>query len=79
MYTIWSNKSVGEYKYHPIVAGLINCMMWIFYSMSFVHPHSFLVTLINGAGVAVYIGYNVVYFICTDNNTRVRKWSKSGH
>ncbi|CAO2823120.1 unnamed protein product [Amaranthus hypochondriacus] len=67
---ILKNKSVEEFKYHTIVAGLINCAMWVFYSMPFVHPHSILVTTINSIGFFMYIIYNIIYLLYSDNKKR---------
>ncbi|KAL2892370.1 Bidirectional sugar transporter SWEET6b, partial [Bienertia sinuspersici] len=72
IWRIWKKKSVAEFKFHPIVAGLMNCIMWIFYSMPFVHPHSILVTTINSIGLVMYICYNIVYLICSDYKKRYK-------
>ncbi|KAK9734994.1 hypothetical protein RND81_04G176200 [Saponaria officinalis] len=70
IWRIWKNKSVEEFKFHTIVAGIMNCVMWVFYSMPFVHPHSILVTTINSLGLAMYIGFNMVYLMYADNHKR---------
>ncbi|XP_021748429.1 bidirectional sugar transporter SWEET6b-like isoform X1 [Chenopodium quinoa] len=70
MWRIFKNKSVEEFKFHPIVAGIINCFMWVFYSMPFVHPHSILVTTINSVGLVMYICYNIVYLRYANNQKR---------
>lgn len=72
IWRIFKNKSVEEFKFHPIVAGIMNCIMWVFYSMPFVHPHSILVTTINSIGLLMYIGFNLVFLRYADGKTRVR-------
>ncbi|XP_021748316.1 bidirectional sugar transporter SWEET4-like [Chenopodium quinoa] len=74
--TIWRiylQKDNEEYKFHPIVAGLISCSMWVLYSMPFVHsnPHSILLTPVNNCvGIALYIFYYVVYSYYGDSFSR---------
>ncbi|KNA15328.1 hypothetical protein SOVF_099220 [Spinacia oleracea] len=70
IWRIFKNKSVEEFKFHPIVAGIMNCIMWVFYSMPFVHPHSILVTTINSIGLLMYIGFNLVFLRYADGKTR---------
>ncbi|KAL9275539.1 Bidirectional sugar transporter SWEET5-like protein, partial [Drosera capensis] len=62
-------KSVQHFKPDPYLAAILNCAMWVFYGMPFVHPDSLLVVMINGFGLfieAVYIAIFFTYF----------KWSK---
>ncbi|XP_057249365.1 bidirectional sugar transporter SWEET7b-like [Beta vulgaris subsp. vulgaris] len=70
IWRIWKNKSVEEFQFHTIVAGIINCIMWVFYSMPFVHPHSILDTTINSVGLVTYIRYNLIYLRYSDNKKR---------
>uniref|UniRef100_A0A803M358 Bidirectional sugar transporter SWEET n=1 Tax=Chenopodium quinoa TaxID=63459 RepID=A0A803M358_CHEQI len=74
--TIWRiylRKDNEEYKFHPIVAGLISCSMWVLYSMPFVHsnPHTILLTPVNCVGIALYTFYYVVYSYYGDSFIRV--------
>ncbi|KAJ8433963.1 hypothetical protein Cgig2_022169 [Carnegiea gigantea] len=74
MPTIWrmlKNKDVEEFKFHPYVAGIMNCVMWVFYSMPFVHPHSVLVTTINSVGFIMYVAYLTIYWAYSNNKKRV--------
>lgn len=73
MPTIWrmlKNKDVEEFKFHPYVAGIMNCVMWVFYSMPLVHPHSVLVTTINSVGFVMYVAYLTIYWAYSNNNKR---------
>ncbi|XP_074320456.1 bidirectional sugar transporter SWEET4-like [Silene latifolia] len=70
IWRIWKNKSVEEFKFHPIIAGIMNCVMWVFYSMPFVHPHSILVTTVNSLGLVMYIVFNIIYLTYADGKKR---------
>ncbi|GAV72556.1 MtN3_slv domain-containing protein, partial [Cephalotus follicularis] len=50
----------------------MNCMLWVFYGLPFVHPNSILVVTINGAGLAMELIYLVIFFIYTNKKGRVR-------
>lgn len=62
-------KSVMEFKPDPYVATVLNCAVWVFYGMPFVHPDSLLVVTINGFGLAIELLYVSIFFIYSD-------WSK---
>ncbi|KAL3835186.1 hypothetical protein ACJIZ3_009922 [Penstemon smallii] len=65
-YNIWKAKSVQSFKPDPYVATVLNCAMWVFYGMPFVHPDSILVVTINGAGLIIELFYLAIFFIYSD-------------
>ncbi|KAM7277312.1 hypothetical protein ACFE04_019178 [Oxalis oulophora] len=60
---ICKDKSVNEFKPDPYLATVINCMLWTFYGMPFVHPDSLLVITINATGVLMEMIYVSIFFI----------------
>nr|GMD58111.1 bidirectional sugar transporter SWEET6a-like [Ipomoea batatas] len=48
----------------------MNCFMWVFYAMPFVHPHSVLVMTINSLGICLELSYLVVFFYYNNGKTR---------
>ncbi|EOY20683.1 Nodulin MtN3 family protein [Theobroma cacao] len=60
---IWKAKSVQEFKPDPYIATVLNCMMWVFYGLPFVHPDSLLVITINGIGLVIELTYVAIFFI----------------
>lgn len=63
-------KSVEKFKYHPYIAAIINCFLWVFYSMPFVHPHRIPVTTVNGLGLIMNLAFLITYMIYTTNTKR---------
>ncbi|KAF3652715.1 Bidirectional sugar transporter SWEET6a [Capsicum annuum] len=59
-------KSVMEFKVDPYVATILNCAVWVFYGMPFVHPDSVLIVTINGFGLAIELFYVGIFFIYSD-------------
>ncbi|MCD9644433.1 Bidirectional sugar transporter sweet5 [Datura stramonium] len=59
-------KSVMEFKADPYIATVLNCAVWVFYGMPFVHPDSLLVITINGFGLAIEFLYISIFFIYSD-------------
>ncbi|CAN4086170.1 unnamed protein product [Withania somnifera] len=60
---IWKAKSVMQFKPDPYVVTALNCAVWVFYGMPFVHPDSLLVVTINGIGLVIELLYVLVFFI----------------
>nr|GMC74398.1 bidirectional sugar transporter SWEET5-like [Ipomoea batatas]GME06672.1 bidirectional sugar transporter SWEET5-like [Ipomoea batatas] len=60
---IIKSKSVQAFKVDPYLATILNCAMWVFYGMPFVHPDSLLVVTINGAGLVIEAAYIIIFFI----------------
>lgn len=71
MVKIWKMKSVSEFKPDPYVATVLNCMMWTFYGLPFVHPDSLLVITINGTGLFMELVYVTIFFIFASASVRV--------
>ncbi|KAL6269894.1 hypothetical protein ACE6H2_026805 [Prunus campanulata] len=73
---IIKQKSVGEFKADPYVATLLNCAMWCFYGMPFVHPDSVLVITINGCGFVIELIYIAIFLTYSSNAKRVSNTTK---
>ncbi|XP_031099941.1 bidirectional sugar transporter SWEET7b-like [Ipomoea triloba] len=70
VYRIMKKKSVEGFHPWPYHAALMNCFMWVFYAMPFVHPHSILVMTINTLGIALELSYLAVFFYFSNAKTR---------
>ncbi|KAI6682926.1 hypothetical protein NL676_028839 [Syzygium grande] len=68
--TIWKQKSVAGFKPDPYVATVLNCAMWVFYGMPFVHPDSLLVVTINSFGFCLELFYIAIFFTYSPWNKR---------
>lgn len=68
---ILRRKSVEEFKPDPYIATVLNCLFWILYGLPIVHPDSTLVVTINGIGLAIEVGYLIIFFIYTNGKGRV--------
>ncbi|CAH1435126.1 unnamed protein product [Lactuca virosa] len=71
-YRIWKNKSVERFSPVPYLVTFVNCGLWIFYGLPFVHPHSLLVTTTNGAGILIESVYLFLFIIYSDQKNRIR-------
>ncbi|KAM0938100.1 putative SWEET sugar transporter [Dioscorea sansibarensis] len=60
---IWKRKAVEDFSPIPYLATLLNCALWVFYGMPFVHPNSLLIVTINGFGFVVEALYIIMFFI----------------
>ncbi|RAL40905.1 hypothetical protein DM860_008603 [Cuscuta australis] len=72
VYRIVKNRSVEGFHPWPYHAALMNCLMWVFYAMPSVHPHSVLVMTINSIGIVLEICYLIVFFVFTSPRNRGR-------
>ncbi|EPS64849.1 hypothetical protein M569_09930, partial [Genlisea aurea] len=66
--TFWrvmKNKSTEEFHPYPYLATVMNCLLWVFYGLPFVHPNSALVVTTNSAGLLLELIYLVIFFIYT--------------
>lgn len=72
-YKIWTEKSVQAFKPDPYLATVLNCVMWCFYGMPFVHPDSLLVVTINGVGFFIEMFYVAIFFIYSNTWPKRRK------
>ncbi|GAB2289535.1 hypothetical protein Dimus_023845 [Dionaea muscipula] len=61
--SIIRKKSVQHFKADPYLATILNCALWVFYGMPFVHPDSLLVVTINGFGLFIETIYISIFFI----------------
>lgn len=59
-------KSVQDFKPDPYLATILNCALWVFYGMPFVHPDSLLVLTINGFGCVLELIYVLIFLIFSD-------------
>ncbi|GMN41204.1 hypothetical protein TIFTF001_010420 [Ficus carica] len=69
-YRIIKRKTVEEFKPDPYLATVLNCLLWIFYGLPFIHPDSLLVVTINSVGLALELIYLTIFFIYAKNNGR---------
>ncbi|KAM3318944.1 bidirectional sugar transporter SWEET5 [Capsicum chacoense] len=60
---IRKDKTVMQFKPDPYVVTALNCAVWVFYGMPFVHPDSLLVVTINGIGLVIELIYVTIFFI----------------
>lgn len=72
-YRIWKKGDVEDFSPIPYLATVLNCMLWVFYGLPLVHPHSLLVLTINGIGLVVELIYLSMYFTYSSKMQKV--WS----
>ncbi|XP_043704057.1 bidirectional sugar transporter SWEET5-like [Telopea speciosissima] len=72
IYKIWKMKAVEGFEPDPYLASILNCSMWVFYGLPFVHPHSLLVITINSVGLFLEIIYILVFIIYGTNKKRMK-------
>lgn len=72
MVAIIKQKSVGNFKPDPYIATVLNCLVWTFYGLPFVHPDSTLVITINSAGAAIELFYVLIFVTFSSWGKRVR-------
>lgn len=70
--TIFKKKRTEEFSVVPYIAALLNCLLWVFYGLPIVHPHSVLVVTINSIGAVFEIGYISIFFIYTTGKERIK-------
>uniref|UniRef100_A0A0D9XBQ3 Bidirectional sugar transporter SWEET n=1 Tax=Leersia perrieri TaxID=77586 RepID=A0A0D9XBQ3_9ORYZ len=70
MCKIFKKKDVEEFSPDPYLATFLNCMMWVFYGLPFVHPNSILVVTINGIGLLIEAIYLTIFFVYSNNKIR---------
>ncbi|XP_031124135.1 bidirectional sugar transporter SWEET4-like [Ipomoea triloba] len=69
---IWKKKSVEQFSAAPYLATFLNCGMWMLYAIPSVHPNSFLLMTINGAGITIDIVFLLVFLFFSDTKKRIR-------
>ncbi|PSS30392.1 Bidirectional sugar transporter SWEET6b like [Actinidia chinensis var. chinensis] len=75
MTTFWrilKNKSVEEFKPDPYIAGVMNCIFWVFYALPLIHPHSTLVITINSIGLFLQLCYLSIFMYYGNKNHRTK-------
>uniref|UniRef100_A0A0D3GBH2 Bidirectional sugar transporter SWEET n=1 Tax=Oryza barthii TaxID=65489 RepID=A0A0D3GBH2_9ORYZ len=70
--TIVKKKDVEEFVPDPYLATFLNCALWVFYGLPFIHPNSILVVTINGTGLLIEIAYLAIYFAYAPKPKRCR-------
>ncbi|KAJ9549790.1 hypothetical protein OSB04_022333 [Centaurea solstitialis] len=71
-YKIWKKKSVEQFSPVPYLVTFVNCGLWVFYGLPFVHPHSLLVTTTNGAGIIIFLGALFTLVLTLAHGTKLR-------
>nr|GMD96545.1 bidirectional sugar transporter SWEET4-like [Ipomoea batatas] len=69
---IWKKKSVEQFSAAPYLATFLNCGMWMLYAIPSVHPNSFFLMTINGAGITIDIVFLLVFLFFSDKKKRIR-------
>ncbi|XP_072958421.1 bidirectional sugar transporter SWEET6a-like [Typha angustifolia] len=69
---ICKRKAVEDFSPIPYLATLMNCMLWVFYGIPVVHPHSILVATINGIGLVLEAIYISIFFVYSPNRLRLK-------
>lgn len=72
---IWKRKAVEDFSGIPYLATVLNCMLWVFYGLPFVHPNSTLIVTINVVGLVLEAIYLTIFFTYAPNRSRVRSES----
>eukprot|EP00252_Welwitschia_mirabilis_P002971 TRINITY_DN1298_c0_g1_i2.p1 TRINITY_DN1298_c0_g1~~TRINITY_DN1298_c0_g1_i2.p1 ORF type:complete len:155 (+),score=12.26 TRINITY_DN1298_c0_g1_i2:195-659(+) len=62
-YYVIRRNSTEEFSGMPYVAGLLNCLLYVWYGLPFVTAHNILVTVSNGIGAALEFIYVILYLI----------------
>jgi solute carrier family 50 protein (sugar transporter) len=73
--TFWKivkKKDVEEFSPDPYLATLLQCLLWLFYGLPFVHPNSMLIVTINGIGLVIEAIYLITFFVYAPNKKRLR-------
>ncbi|XP_058203651.1 bidirectional sugar transporter SWEET4-like [Rhododendron vialii] len=71
-FQICKKGSVEQYSPAPYLGTFINCGLWAVYGLPAVHPHSLLVTSINGAGMAIELVYLLLFIRYCDRKKRLQ-------
>ncbi|XP_071740834.1 bidirectional sugar transporter SWEET4-like [Rutidosis leptorrhynchoides] len=72
---IVKNGTVEQFLPYPYLAKFINCGLWVLYGLPMVHPHSFLVLTINGAGFLIASVYLLLFLLYSDRQQRLKVMS----
>ncbi|XVE67947.1 hypothetical protein DITRI_Ditri09bG0028700 [Diplodiscus trichospermus] len=69
---IYKKKTVEEFKPDPYIATVMNCSLWVFYGLPFVHPNSTLVVTTNCIGLTMELIYLTIFFIYAPKKGRIK-------
>ncbi|MCL7046334.1 hypothetical protein MKW94_009028 [Papaver nudicaule] len=65
-----NNGAVEEYSPNPHLATAMNCLLWVFYGLPFVHPKNIFVVTINGMGLGFQLIYLSIFLIYATKKRR---------
>ncbi|KAF6157347.1 hypothetical protein GIB67_004285 [Kingdonia uniflora] len=68
---IYKKGAVEEFSPNPYLATIMNCLLWDFYGLPIVHPHSTLVLTINSIGLVMEFSYIFTYLYFATKKQRV--------
>ncbi|KAG9455673.1 hypothetical protein H6P81_000181 [Aristolochia fimbriata] len=71
-YQIWKKKDTEKFKADPYLAALLNCALWIFYGLPFIHPNNLLVVTSNAAGFALEAIFLIIYLCYANKKQRLK-------
>ncbi|XP_042404820.1 bidirectional sugar transporter SWEET6b-like [Zingiber officinale] len=69
---IIKTKAVEQFSPIPYLATLLQCMLWLFYGLPFVHPNSLLIVTINGIGLVFETTYLSIFFAYATREGRLK-------
>ncbi|XP_022150091.1 bidirectional sugar transporter SWEET7b-like [Momordica charantia] len=72
-YKIIKDKVVKEFNLELHLAIVLNCMLWIFYGMPFVHPDSVLIVTINIIGLVIELAYLAIFVFFSDFRQKAKE------
>ncbi|KAI3900539.1 hypothetical protein MKW92_022452 [Papaver armeniacum] len=69
-YGIIKKKSTEDFSPNPYLCTILNCMLWVYYGLPFVRPHSILVVTINGIGLGIEFIYVCIFLIYANKTSK---------
>ncbi|CAN6336634.1 unnamed protein product [Urochloa humidicola] len=69
---IVKKRDVEKFVPDPYLATFLNCALWVFYGLPFVHPNSILVLTINGTGLVIEVVYLSIFFAYAPGPKRMK-------
>ncbi|KAK1354235.1 Bidirectional sugar transporter SWEET [Heracleum sosnowskyi] len=67
-YRAVKNDSVEGIEPEYYLLMTLNCLLWLLYSMPFIHPGSILVSTANGIGLVIHLAYLIIFIIYAKDN-----------
>ncbi|KAF5208106.1 Bidirectional sugar transporter sweet6a, partial [Thalictrum thalictroides] len=68
IWKIYKRKDVEDFSPNPYLAGIMNCLMWIYYGLPLVTGNNILVIIINTFGLLMEILYVCIYLWYSKSN-----------